>query len=82
MVVFPEGTYYKNHMGSGHTGFIRMIYTNVKTVFLPAGIKYSNAFGRKLVDITFGKPVGNNNFNNPKELLDYIMNEIAGLSSL
>jgi len=82
VVIFPEGTYYKNCMGSGRTGFIRMIYSNVRTVFLPAGIKYSDAPGRKSVDITFGIPVGNDKFSNPKELLDYAMNEIAGLSGL
>ena len=82
IVVFPEGTYYKNHMGPGHTGFIRMIHSNVHTVFLPAGISYSNTSGKKSVDITFGRPIGNNESCSSKELLDYIINEIARLSGL
>ncbi len=82
VVVFPEGTYYKNLMGPGHTGFIRMIHSNVNTVFVPAGIRYNTAPGKKSVDIAFGRPVENNNFGNSNELLDYVMNEIAGLSEM
>ena len=82
LVVFPEGTYYKNHMGPGHTGFIRMVYSNVNTSYIPAGISYYNEGRRKKVRLTFGEPVNGKQFKNADELSSFVMSEIAKLSGL
>lgn len=82
LVIFPEGTYYRNRMGPGQSGLIRMIHTNIRTLFLPAGIKYRNDNRKKSVCITFGKPFDSNVFNTSKELLAYAMSEISRLSGI
>jgi len=82
IVVFPEGTYYKNRMGPGHTGFIRMIYSNVNTLYIPAGISYYNERNRAKVRITFGEAVKGEQFRDAGELFSYVMSEIAELSGL
>jgi 1-acyl-sn-glycerol-3-phosphate acyltransferase len=82
IVIFPEGTYYKNHMGPGYTGFIRMIYSKVNTLFVPAGIQYCNRNGRIQADIKFGNPVGSKELCGKKKFRSLIMEEIARLSGL
>ena len=82
IVVFPEGTYYKNQVGPGHSGLIKMLYSNIKTVFIPAGINYTGDGIKKTVSIIFGNPVKNDYFKNPEELFAHTMKEIAVLSGL
>ena len=82
LVIFPEGTYFRNRMGPGYSGFIRMIHSNIDTIFIPVGIRYSNNNIKKTVSIVFGNRVNNTDFINSEELLAYVMNEIAGLSGI
>ncbi len=82
VVVFPEGTYYNNKVGPGHAGLIKMFYSNTDTLFIPAGIKYTEGRVRKTVSIIFGNPVKSDYFKNSEELFVYTMKEIAGLSGL
>ena len=82
VVIFPEGTYYKNHIGPGHAGLIKMVHSNINTVFIPVGIKYAGTRLRKTIRIIFGNPVKNDYFKKPEELFAFIMKEIAGLSGL
>ncbi len=80
VVVFPEGTYFKNHIGPGHPGLIRFIYENIKTLFIPVGISYRQEKIRINVRITFGAALKGSDFLNDKELFDSIMNQIVFLS--
>lgn len=82
IVVFPEGTYCKNHMGTGQAGLIRMINSNVNTLYIPAGICYYNERNRSNVRITFGEPVKGKQFKDGGELFSFVMGEIAELSGL
>lgn len=80
IVLFPEGTYYRDRMGTGHVGLLRMIHSSINTQFIPAGIRYTPGRRRTGVNISFGKPVPGIDFMNSGELLEYIMSEIARLS--
>ena len=80
VVIFPEGTYFENRMGTGHVGLIRMIHQNVETIFIPAGIKYQKGRLRTDVRVSFGKAIQGSKFEDAQELLEIIMTEIAGLS--
>lgn len=82
IVIFPEGTYYKNHMGPGHSGFIRMIYSNINTLYIPLGICYYKERKKAKVRLTFGEPVKAEEFRDAGELFSYVMNSIAELSGL
>jgi len=82
IVIFPEGTYYNNSMGAGHTGLIRMIQSRLTLPYVPVGIKYEEKGIRKFVSVKIGKPI----MKYGKDLLDnfseLIMKEIARLSGL
>ena len=80
VVVFPEGTYYKNQIGPGHEGLLRMISSNIDTLFIPVGIKYENEKSRVNVRIIIDNAVQGADFLNVTELLSHIMTRIALLS--
>ena len=80
MVVFPEGTYFKDRMGPGHTGLIRMIHSSINTLFIPAGVRYSHEKYRTSVHISFGEPIEGNNHKDVRELFNFIMTGILKLS--
>lgn len=82
LVVFPEGTYYRNGMGSGHVGFIRLIRSQIEVPFFPVGIRYSGEGMRKRVEIKFGKPLYWGTATHPEEFLVLAMREIRVLSGL
>ncbi len=82
IVIFPEGTYFKERMGPGHSGLIRMIFSHLDTNFLPVGIRYIKGRGRILVKLSIGKSVRNESYGDAQEITDYIMKEIARLSGL
>lgn len=82
IVIFPEGTYFKEKMGAGYEGLIRMVLSRIDSVFIPVGIRYIKRRGRTLVRLSIGKPVGNLFHGNSKKMIDYIMKEIAGHSGL
>ena len=80
IVVFPEGTFYKNRVGPGHSGLIRMLFSNSDTLFIPVGIKYKYNKFRADARITIGASVRGADFINVKDLLSYVMTQIAFLS--
>ena len=81
-VVFPEGTYYKNKMGPGRAGVVRMILSRLSLLFLPVGIHYSRERFRTLVQVNYGKPFYAEPGISPSTFLDQMMKEIAELSGL
>ena len=82
IVIFPEGTYYKNRMGSGRIGLVRMIHSNMDTLFIPTGINYHRGNIRTNVLVSFGEPIRGKDYENSGELLDSIMEDIARLSGI
>lgn len=82
VVVFPEGTYYRNTMGPGHPGMIRLILSRLDLPFIPTGISYSGERYRTAVRIKFGNPVYADSGVSINEFLNRMMNEIARLSGL
>lgn len=82
VVIFPEGTYYKNRMGPGHAGLVRMILSRFTLPLIPVGIRYTAEKGRTHVLIDFGKPIYQESTANSGEFIDLIIKEISILSGL
>lgn len=82
VVVFPEGTYYRNAMGPGRPGLIRLIHSRLDIPFVPVGIHYVRRFGRTRVKVRFGQPLEGTRFSGTDTLLDCVMADIARLSDL
>ena len=82
VVVFPEGTYYKNKMGSGKTGMVRLLVSRLSFPLIPVGVNYSRRGVRILVRVRFGKPIYPYGETVPNSTLDTVMKQIALLSGL
>jgi 1-acyl-sn-glycerol-3-phosphate acyltransferase len=82
VVVFPEGTYYRNKMGPGQTGMVRFVRSRLALPFVPVGINYSSPGGRILVRINFGKPAYENATLSADTFVNSMMEKIAQLSDL
>jgi 1-acyl-sn-glycerol-3-phosphate acyltransferase len=82
VVIFPEGTYYRNKMGPGQTGIVRFVRTRLALPFVPVGINYSSGGGRILVRINFGKPAYAKAALSADTFVDAMMEKIAQLSDL
>ena len=82
IVIFPEGTYYRESMGPGHRGLIRMILYRLDTALIPVGLRYVRGHSRTPVRIKIGRPVYGGPSSNAYDIVDYIMKEIAVLSGL
>lgn len=82
VVVFPEGTYYRDGMGAGRVGLIRLIHSQIEVPFIPVGIRYSSQATRKPVLIRFGRTLPWEPSMEPEEFLDSAMQEIGVLSGL
>ena len=80
VVAFPEGTYYRNRMGPGHVGLIRMIISRSKVPFIPTGIRYEVRERRTEVQIKFGRPIYKDSSANVDLFVEQIMKEITRLS--
>ena len=80
VVVFPEGTYYRNRMGPGHVGLIRMIVSRSKVPFIPTGVRYEARGRYTEVQIKFGRPIYRDSSANTDLFVEQIMKEIARLS--
>ena len=80
VVVFPEGTYYRNRMGPGHVGVIRMIMSRSKVPLIPTGVRYEARGRYTEVQIKFGKPIYGDSSVNADLFVTQIMKEIARLS--
>jgi 1-acyl-sn-glycerol-3-phosphate acyltransferase len=82
IVVFPEGTYYRNRMGPGHSGIIRAIRARAKVPFVPVGVHYDEGGIQKRVSIRFGQPLNIDPSASIDGFLGRAMREIAELSDL
>lgn len=82
VVVFPEGTYYRNKMGPAHIGIVRLILSRFSLPFIPVGVNYSRKGARSLARINFGKAFYRNLSEPATLFLDNVMKEIAELSGL
>lgn len=82
VVVFPEGTYYPNKMGSGQAGMVRLILSRLSLPFIPVGIRYSLEGWRTRVRINFGKAFYADPSVSSDKFLELMMEEIARLSEL
>ncbi|MFC1857965.1 lysophospholipid acyltransferase family protein [Thermodesulfobacteriota bacterium] len=80
VVVFPEGTYYRDKMGAGNVGIVRFILKRFSVPFIPVGINYTRKSLFTAVRINFGKPLHEDPGTNPNEFLNRLMQEIAKLS--
>ena len=82
IVVFPEGTYYKNTLGPGRSGMVKFVLSRMTLPFIPVGIRYVPQGIRTVVRINFG----NARFANPAvpiaSFLHDMMQEISVLSGL
>jgi 1-acyl-sn-glycerol-3-phosphate acyltransferase len=82
VVIFPEGTYYREKMGPVQRGLLRMVINRMEVPLIPAGIRYSKGGWRTLVTIKIGRPLN----ENPSMSVDGVMNiaikDIARLSGL
>lgn len=82
LVVFPEGTYYRNKIGPAHAGIVRFVLSRFSIPFIPVGMNYSGKGIRTLVRINFGKAIYSDPSAPANSFLDNMMREIAGLSGL
>lgn len=82
LVIFPEGTYYRNRMGSGHVGLIRLTGSQVRVPWIPVGIRYSREGLPRRVDITFGHMIPWESSEKPEAFLASAMQDIRALSGL
>jgi 1-acyl-sn-glycerol-3-phosphate acyltransferase len=80
VVVFPEGTYYPNKMGSGQAGMVRLILSRLSLPFIPVGIRYSLEGWRTRVWINFGRAFYADPSASSDKFLELMMEEIAQLS--
>ena len=82
VVVFPEGTYYRNKMGPAHIGIVRLILSRFSLPFIPVGMNYSGKGARTLARINFGKAFYTDPSAPANLFLDNMMKEIEGLSGV
>ena len=82
VVVFPEGTYYRERMGPGRSGMIRLILGRLSPPFIPVGIRYLGGGLPIKVNIRFGRPFYAQPENSLNLFVDHMMKEIAELSGL
>jgi 1-acyl-sn-glycerol-3-phosphate acyltransferase len=82
VVIFPEGTYYRNKMGPGQTGMVRFVLSRLKLPFIPVGINYAVKGWRTHVRINFGKAFHSDPTLAADAFVSRMMREIAALSGL
>jgi len=82
VAVFPEGTYYRNRMGPGRVGIVKLMLSRFDLPFIPVGINYSPMGLRTHVRIKFGEPVYGNSARSARLFLSKVMDEIKVLSGL
>ena len=82
VVIFPEGTYYRNKMGPGQTGMVRFVLSRLELPFIPVGIRYAVNGWRTRVRIHFGKAFQTDATLAADTFVNRMMKEIAALSGL
>jgi 1-acyl-sn-glycerol-3-phosphate acyltransferase len=80
IVVFPEGTYYPDRIGSGRIGVVRMLLSQIKGPFIPVGIRYVRGPWRTRVHIRFGEELYGPSKSGSADFAGRMMREIAKLS--
>lgn len=82
IVIFPEGTYYRDKMGPGQIGMVKFVLSRLELPFIPVGINYSSSGRRTRVRVTFGKAYPAGPALAADTLVNRMMTEIAELSGL
>jgi 1-acyl-sn-glycerol-3-phosphate acyltransferase len=84
VVIFPEGTYYRNKMGPGQIGMVKFVLSRLKLPFIPVGINYAAGWRRQRVHvrIRFGKAFHSDPTLPADIFVNRMMKEIAVLSGL
>ncbi len=88
VVIFPEGTYFRNKLGPPKKGLLQMILRfqenmNYNIPFIPMGIRYGERVGwRRIVEIRIGHPLYANTGSDSLSLINKVMDEIGRLSGL
>lgn len=82
VAIFPEGTYYRDRMGPGRSGLIRLIGSRLRVPFVPVGINYQRGRWRTRVLVQFGEPLYKDPGMSPQSFVDEFMVDIGRLSGL
>jgi len=88
IVIFPEGTYYREGVGPGKSRLLQMILKiqeelDQKIPFLPVGIRYGERRGwRREVEVHIGCPLYWKGERNASALTHQVMEEISRLSKM
>jgi len=88
IVIFPEGTYFRNGVGSGKSRLLQMILKfqselRHRIPFIPVGIQYGERVGwRRRVEIRIGHPLFAEKESDAVSLTHQVMEEISRLSYL
>jgi 1-acyl-sn-glycerol-3-phosphate acyltransferase len=88
IVIFPEGTYVREGVGSGKNRLLQMILSfqtelQYKIPFVPVGIRYGERVGwRRRVEIRMGHPLFAEKESDAISLTHRVMEEISRLSGL
>ncbi len=88
IVIFPEGTYFRNEMGSGKSRLLQMILRfqpelGVPIPFVPVGIRYGERSGwRRRVEVCIGSPLFAERESDAIPLTHQAMEEISRLCRL
>lgn len=88
VVIFPEGTYFRDVVGAGKNRLVKMIlrFQSVlgeRIPFVPVGIRYGERMGwRRRVEIRIGHPLFAEKESDSVSLTDRVMEEIARLCGL
>ena len=88
IVIFPEGTYCREGVGSGRSRLLQMILRfqnelHYRIPFVPVGIRYGKRIRwRKRVEICIGHPLYAEKESDAFSLTHQVMEEISGLCCL
>lgn len=82
VVIFPEGTYYRNKMGPGQVGMVKFVLSRLKLPFIPVGINYAAGRRRGRVRIQFGQALQSDPALPADTFVNRMMKQIAALSGL
>lgn len=82
VVIFPEGTYFVDQVGPGHTGVLKFILSRLRLPCIPVGIRYRKSGRRTRVRIRFGSARLPEESGATASFVEDIMERIAALSDL
>ena len=88
VVIFPEGTYFRDAVGSGKSRLLQMALRfqsdlNHRIPFVPVGIRYGERVGwRRRVEVRIGRPLFAESESDANSLTQRVMEEISRLCGL